>query len=147
MQGRCVNKYSFRHTCIHTGMLKCTVSSTVTEVSGKENAAVPSQATVKPADMHGIPKSLFSCDKCDKQYAQSHGVIRHQREAHEINLCLICKDFKWGRRYQLKKHLKERHPSVNLYETLCEATRCRHRESTMNKKSLRQQQASPAIVS
>jgi hypothetical protein len=97
--------------------------------------------------MHGTPKSLFSCDKCNKQYAQPQGVTRHQREVHEINLCPICNDFRWGRRYQLQKHLRERHPAINLDETLCEATRCR-REAAMNKKHSRQQQASsPAIES
>jgi hypothetical protein len=60
---------------------------------------------------------------------------------HEINLCLICNDFRWGRRYQLKKHLREQHPGINLDATLREATRCR-RKATMKKKSLRQQQAS-----
>ena len=124
-------------------MFNYAVPSTVTKVSRKGHAVVPSQGTVNPADMHGTPKSLFSCDKCDKQYAQPQGVTRHQREAHEVNLCLICKDFRWGRRYQLKKHLMERHPGVNLDETLCEA-KCR-REAAISRMPLRQQQASSVI--
>jgi hypothetical protein len=39
----------------------------------------------------------------------------------------------------------EQHPGINLDETLCEATRCR-REATMNRKPLRQQQASPPAI-
>lgn len=119
-------------------------TNAVTEVSRKKHATVPSQATIQPTDIHGTPKRLFPCDKCNKQYAQPQGVTRHQREAHEITLCMICNDFKWSRRYQLAKHLKERHPGINLDATLCEVTSCR-REATMNKKQLRQQQAPPAI--
>jgi hypothetical protein len=150
MQGWCVNKYSFRPDQTHRYtpvdiIFNCTVSSTVTKGSRKKHTVVPSQATVQPADMHGTPKSLFSCDKCNKQYAQPQGVTRHQREVHEINLCPICNDFRWGRRYQLEKHLRERHPGINLDETLCKATRCR-REAAMNKKYSRQQQASPPAI-
>jgi Zinc finger, C2H2 type len=149
MQGWCVNKYSLRPDQTHRYapvdiMLNCTVSSTVTEVSRKKHAAVPSQTTLQPADMHGTPKSLFPCDKCDKQYTQPQGVTRHQREAHEVSLCPICNDFRWSRRYQLTEHLKVRHPDINLDATLYEVTSCR-REATMNKKHLQQQQASPAI--
>jgi hypothetical protein len=89
--------------------------------------------------MHGTP---FPCDKCAKKYTKLQGVTRHQREAHEISLCPICNDFRWKRRHQLTKHLKEQHPDINLDATLCEVTSCR-REATMNKKHLQQQQASP----
>jgi hypothetical protein len=125
-------------------MLNCTVSSTVTKVSRKKHAAVPSQATVQPVDMHGTPKSLYPCEKCDKQYTQRQGVTRHQREAHENNLCPICKDFRWGRRYQLAKHLEKQHPGINVDATLDGATRCR-RAAAMNKKPQQQQASPPAL--
>ena len=111
-----------------------------------KQAAVPSQATVQPANVHKTPKSLFPCDKCDKQYAQPQGVTRHQRKSHgEKSACPNCNDFRWSRRHQLTKHLKEQHPDINLDATLYEATRCR-REATMNNKHLRQQQASPPAI-
>lgn len=127
----------------------CTVSSTVTRVLRKKHSAVPLQTTVQPVDMPdavtGAPKTLHPCNKCDKQYAQPQGLTRHEREAHEISWCLICDDFRWSRRYQLTKHLKEQHPDVDIGATLYEATR-RRREATMNKKYLRQQQASPPAI-
>jgi hypothetical protein len=126
-------------------MPDCAVPST-TKVSRKKRAAVPSQATVQPADVQGTSKSLFPCDKCNKQYSQPQGVTRHQREAHEItSLCPICNNFRWSRRYQLTKHLKGQHPDINLDTTLFEATRCR-REATKKENHLRQQQASPPAI-
>lgn len=122
-------------------MLNCTVPSTVTKVSRKKHSTIPSQVTVRLVDMHGAPKSLFPCDKCDKKYTQPQGVTRHQRERHEINLCPICNNFRWGRRYQLMKHLEKRHPGIDVDATLEGAGRCR-RGATMNKR-LQQQQASP----
>lgn len=125
-------------------MLNYTTSSTVTEVSGKKRAAVPLQVTVQPAEMHRTPKGIFPCFLCDKQYTQPQGVLRHQREQHgKKSLCPNCNDFRWNRRYQLAKHLKERHPGIDLDATLDNVTKCR-REAAMNKKHLRQQQASPA---
>ena len=151
MQGWCVNKYSFKpdwtHRCTPVGMiLDHPVYSTVTEFPRKKHAAVSLQATVPPTDVHGTPKSLFPCGKCDKQYAQPQGVARHQREAHgKKSLCPNCNDFRWSRRHELTKHLKEQHPDVNLDATLCKATRYR-REAAMNKKYLRRQQISPPSI-
>jgi hypothetical protein len=103
------------------------------------------QATVQPADMRRSPKSIFPCGICNKKYSQPQGVIRHQREVHEgKRLCPNCDDFTWSRPYQLTKHFKEQHPHSNLDPILCDVTR-RRREDSMNKKRLRQQQASPAI--
>jgi hypothetical protein len=114
-------------------MLDCAISSSVTEVS----------MTVRPADMHENPKRIFPCDECDNHYTQRQGVTRHQREAHgKKNLCPNCNDFTWIRRYQLTKHLKEKHPGIDLNETLNEVTRWR-RQTTKNRKHLRQQQAPP----
>jgi hypothetical protein len=95
--------------------------------------------------MQGTSKSLFSCNKCDKQYTQPQGVTRHQREAHEISLCPICNNFRWSRRYQLTKHLKGKHPDINLDATLFKATRCR-RKATKKKRRPQQQQASPPAI-
>jgi hypothetical protein len=110
-----------------------------------KHAAEPLQATVQPADMRRSPKSIFSCDMCNKKYSQPQGVIRHRREVHEEKrLCPNCDDFTWSRPYQLAKHFKEQHPHSKLDAILCDVTR-RRREDSMNKKRLRQQQASPAI--
>jgi hypothetical protein len=140
VQGRCVNIYSSRpdqtHRCTPVGtVLDCAVPSSVTEVS----------RTVRPGDMHKKLKRIFPCDECDKKYTQRQGVTRHQRESHgKKNLCPNCNDFRWNRRYQLTKHLKDQHPGIDLKVTLYEATRCR-REATMNRRHLRQQQASPTV--
>jgi hypothetical protein len=125
-------------------MPDCAVPST-TKVSRKKHAGVPSQATVQPADIQGTSKSLFPCDKCNKQYTQPQGVTRHQREAHKISLCPICNNFRWSRPYQLTKDIKGQHPDINLDATLFEATRCR-RKATKKKRHLRQQQASPPAI-
>ena len=143
MQRRCVNKYSFRpdqtHRCTPVGiMLDYPVSSTssVTEVS----------RTVRPADMHIRAERIYSCNECERKYTQRQGVTRHQREAHgKKNLCPMgCNDFRWIRRYHLEKHLKEQHLGIDLEPILLEATR-RCREATLNRKHLRQQQASHTI--
>jgi hypothetical protein len=52
------------------------------------------------------------CFLCPASYRQPQGRTRHIREAHNPSVCLFC-DFKWGRRYEYRKHLKNRHPSVN----------------------------------
>ena len=122
-------------------MLNRTAPSAVTKVSRKKHAAAPPQVTVRLVDMHGTPKTLFPCDKCNKKYTQPQGVTRHHRERHEINLCPICNDFRWGRRYQLIKHIEKRHPGIDIDATLEGAAMFR-RGATMDKK-LQQKQASP----
>lgn len=106
--------------------------------------AVPSRATVQPADMHRGPKGIYPCDTCGKKYTQQQGVTRHQRDEHRKSLCPICNRFIWSRRYQLTKHLKQQHPDIILDKTLRDVTRYR-REAAMNKRRLQKRQASPAV--
>jgi hypothetical protein len=63
--------------------------------------------------MRGASKRPYSCDICGKAYAQPQGVTRHHREAHQVSVCIYCGIFRWGRPYQLRKHLKEQHPNVD----------------------------------
>jgi hypothetical protein len=128
-------------------MLNHAVSSTVTNVSRKKRAVVPSQTTVQHGGKDETQKCelKYSCDECDQKYVQPQGVKRHQREKHgEKSFCPNCNDFRWNRPYQLKKHLKEKHPEIDLEATLGNVTKCR-REASMNKKHSWQQQASPTI--
>ena len=108
--------------------------------------AVPSRATVQPADMHRSSKGIYPCDICGKKYAQRRGVTRHQRDKHRKSLCPIssCKDFIWSRRYHLTKHLREQHPNIDLDAALSKVTRHR-RDAAMNKSHLQQRQASPDV--
>ena len=59
------------------------------------------------------PKARTSETFCGKVYAQPQGVTRHHREAHQVSVCMYCGEFKWGRLYQFKKHLKAKHPNVD----------------------------------
>jgi hypothetical protein len=68
-------------------------------------------------------KGPYSCRDCGKGYAQPQGLNRHRREMHKPKLCTFCGDFKWGRRYRLKEHLKSEHPELDADEALGEATR------------------------
>lgn len=58
-------------------------------------------------------KRPYSCDICGKTYLQPQGVTRHYREVHQNTVCMYCGNFSWNRPYQLRKHLKERHPNVD----------------------------------
>jgi hypothetical protein len=62
---------------------------------------------------------------------------------HEVSLCILCHDYEWHRRHQLKEHLQQQHPDVDLPAALCEVTRSR-RKATVIKTRQRQQRASPA---
>lgn len=75
------------------------------------------------------PMGQYPCNLCDKRYLRPRGLKRHQREAHGASLCMYCHDFKWGRPYLLRNHLKKRHPDLNIDAALEEATRT-HRRAT-----------------
>ena len=79
---------------------------------GKGPAVMPSRSS-RQADAHGSPTRRYSCDMCDKHYAQPQGLSRHQRETHSPRLCRHCGVFEWGRPYVLKEHLEKWHPGVN----------------------------------
>lgn len=76
-------------------------------------AATPSRSYRRRAKTRTGLKSQFSCNICGKVYAQPQGVTRHHRETHQVSKCMYCGVFKWGRPYQLRKHLKEKHPNVD----------------------------------
>ena len=50
---------------------------------------------------------------------------------------MYCHDFKWGRPYWFKEHLKKRHPDVDPNVALEEATKTRRR-ATINTEDLSQ---------
>jgi hypothetical protein len=83
------------------------------QVSRKSHAATTSRSYRRRAGIRGLPKRPYPCDICGKAYAQPQGVTRHHREAHQVSVCIYCGNFRWGRRYQLRKHLKEQHPNVD----------------------------------
>lgn len=75
--------------------------------------ATSSRSYRRRAGIRGTPKRPYPCKICGKVYAQPQGVTRHHREAHQTCKCMYCDDFKWGRRYQFRKHLEEQHPDVD----------------------------------
>lgn|SRR6266850_1174445 len=79
---------------------------------GKGPAAMSSRSS-RQAGVHGSPTRRYSCDMCDKHYAQPQGLTRHRRETHKPSLCRHCGVFEWGRPYVLKEHLGKWHPGVN----------------------------------
>jgi hypothetical protein len=81
--------------------------------SGKRPAAPSSRSYRRRPRIREAPKRAYSCNICGKVYAQPQGVTRHQRETHQVRICVYCGDFKWGRPYQFRKHLKEQHPNVD----------------------------------
>jgi len=93
--------------------------------TGKRRAVVSSRSFQQPTDMHGTRKSPHSCDVCGKGYSQPQGLKRHQRETHYVSLCMYCRDYRWGRRYRLRKHLEKKHPNVDVDAALNEATGAR----------------------
>jgi hypothetical protein len=54
----------------------------------------------------------YVCSPCRTSYAQQQGLTRHIRKAHNPSLCLLC-EFKWGRRYEYRNHLRRKHPGVD----------------------------------
>ena len=97
-----------------------------------------------PSSTRRVPKGPYSCDICRKVYAQPQGVKRHQRETHSTNTCTYCGDFKWGRPYRFREHLKRRHPDVDPDVALDEASRI-HRRATTTRRYLPQQRVSTHI--
>lgn len=83
------------------------------QISRKGHAATTSRSYRRRTGIRGAPKRPYSCDICGKVYAQPQGVTRHHREAHQASVCIYCGNFKWGRPYQLRKHLMEQHPNVD----------------------------------
>jgi hypothetical protein len=77
------------------------------------HAATTSRSYRRRTGIRGAPKRSYSCDICGKAYAQPQGVTRHHREAHQVSVCPYCGNFRWGRPYQLRKHLKQQHPNVD----------------------------------
>ena len=90
--------------------------------TGERRAVVSSRSVQQPAGIHGTRKSPHLCDVCGKGYSQSQGLKRHQRETHYFSLCVYCRDYRWGRRYKLRKHLEKKHPNVDVDGALNEAT-------------------------
>ena len=95
----------------------------------RQHDVVPSQSLRRPAGImiHRVPMGRYSCSVCGKRYAQPQGIKRHRREAHEATQCMYCRDFRWGRPYLLRSHLKKRHPEVNIDAALEEAMGTRRR--------------------
>ena len=79
----------------------------------KGQAATTLRSHRRRSGIRGGPKRPYSCDICGKAYAQRQGVTRHHREAHQFSVCPYCRKFRWGRPYQLRKHLTEQHPNVD----------------------------------
>ena len=114
----------------------------------KDPAAASSKSPLKPdKEREARPsQERRKCNICGKDYKQGQGVARHQRDEHEISLCLICNDFRWSRPYQLAKHLKKQHPGIHLSPAQrAEITRCR-RKDTIRKTHLQKLQASPPAM-
>jgi len=97
--------------------------------TGTRHDVVSSQSSRPPADITTrlAPMGRYSCNVCGKRFSQPQGTKRHQRETHGASPCMYCGDFKWGRPYLLRDHLKKRHPDVNIDAALEEATRTRRR--------------------
>jgi hypothetical protein len=93
----------------------------------------------------GVPNGRYRCTICGLGYAQAQGLTRHHRETHEASLCTRCNDFKWGRPYRYKEHLKKRHPDIDPNVALEEATKTRRR-TVFNTKGSPRQRASPSTA-
>lgn len=83
------------------------------QTSKKGHAATTSRPSRRRTGIRGTTKRPYSCDICGNAYAQRQGVTRHHREVHQVSMCIYCRNFRWGRPYQLRKHLKEQHPDVD----------------------------------
>lgn len=101
--------------------------------TGRRPAALPSGSSQAPGPAASgnhrapAPAGRHLCEVCGKNYAQSQGLRRHQREKHDASMCTHCDAFTWGRLYRLKEHLEEQHPDIDINATLDEATRMRRR--------------------
>jgi hypothetical protein len=83
------------------------------QIPRKGGAATTSRSYRRRTGIRGAPKRPYLCGICGNAYAQPQGVTRHHREAHQVSVCIYCGNFRWGRPYQLRKHLKEQHPNVD----------------------------------
>jgi hypothetical protein len=107
--------------------------------SRKDHYATTSRSSRRRTRMRGTPKRPYSCGICGNTYAQSQGVTRHHREAHQVSVCNYCGNFRWGRPYQLRKHLKEQHPNVNPDTVLGGPMGSRRKVTQISKYSSQQQ--------
>ena len=90
----------------------------------------------------------FPCNICGLDFAQTQGVTRHQRRAHQpSSLCWICNEFRWSRPYQLTDHLKSQHPDIHLPPSLLTAVTKRRRRATLTRsRFVRRQQTLPPTM-
>ena len=105
--------------------------------NGKGPAALSSWPSGLPDRKRSIPNGRYTCNICRLGYAQPQGLSRHYRETHKASLCMYCHNFKWGRPYRFKEHLKKRHPDVDPNVALEKATKARRRV-TINTEDLSQ---------
>ncbi|KAI0255254.1 hypothetical protein BJV78DRAFT_1279449 [Lactifluus subvellereus] len=95
------------------------------ELGGEPTTASSTEHPASSSQLAGTcaaHERRYSCKDCGKEYTQPQGLSRHRREMHERRPCIYCLDFKWGRRYMLRKHIKEQHPELNTDAALNEAT-------------------------
>ena len=85
------------------------------------------------------------CAPCHTSYAQCQGLTRHIRTAHNPRLCLLC-EFKWGRRYEYRNHLRTKHPVVDPDTILGRAPRPRRRAIIRTERVPQQPPFSPPAV-
>lgn len=109
------------------------------QTSRKGHAATTSRSYRRRTGIRGAPKRPYLCDICGKAYAQPQGVTRHHREAHQVSVCSYCGNFRWGRPYQLRKHLKEHHPNINPDSVLGGPIGSRRKVTQVSKCSPQQQ--------
>lgn len=94
-------------------------------------------------------KRRYKCKKCGQGFAQPQGVPRHDREVHNRSRCPSphCgSSFTWGRRSELKEHLRGQHPDIHLQSALKRATNQRRRETIEKTKHEEGQQALPLSI-
>jgi hypothetical protein len=84
------------------------------------------RCSAAPSNTRGVRKKSYSCETCDKEFAQPQSLSRHRWERHGPELCIYCGAFKWARRYLLKAHLIKMHPDLDTDLALDEAVGARH---------------------
>jgi hypothetical protein len=85
------------------------------------------------------------CPVCRRSYAQRQGLGRHIRTAHNPNRCFLC-EFKWGRRYQYRNHLRKKHPGVDPDMILGKAPASRRRATNLTVHLPQQPPVAPPAV-
>ena len=116
---------------------------TPTAVQNEEQSA----SRYQPQELEKRPTAVspYSCNICGKVYAQRQGVRRHHREVHEVNICTLAYcNFKWGRPYQLRKHLKKKHPDIDPDDVLGGLTGSHRKATTVPQHSPQQQVLPPS---